>query len=87
MLIAASTRFPISGQAEVNGIPCSSESESISVMCYFLGSGIAYCNIDLLLFYQQRDLTFDELTVLRDGVSEDVALHSTEYGIGIGYTF
>ena len=87
MLIEASTRFPVSGQAEVNGNPGSSEAESISGMGYFLGSGIAYGNIDLLLFYQQRDLTFDELTVLRDGVSKDVALHSTEYGIGIGYTF
>ena len=87
MFIEASTRFPVSGQAEVNGIPGSSEAESISGMGFFLGSGIAYGNIDLLLFYQQRDLTFDELTVLRDGVSKDVALHSTEYGIGIGYTF
>ena len=87
MLIEASTRFPVSGQAEVNGTPGSSEAESISGMGYFLGSGIAYGNIDLLLFYQQRDLTFDELTVLRNGVSKDVALHSSEYGIGIGYTF
>ena len=87
MLIEASTRFPVSGQAEVNGIPGSSEAESISGMGYFLGSGISYGNIDLLLFYQQRDLTFDELTVLRDGVSKDVALHSKEYGVGIGYTF
>ena len=87
MLIEASTRFPISGQAEVNGTPGSSEAESISGMGYFLGSGISYGKIDLLLFYQQRDLTFDELTVLRDGVSKDVALHSNEYGIGIGYTF
>ena len=87
MLIEAATRFPVSGQAEVNGTPGSSEAESISGMGYFLGSGIAYGNIDLLLFFQQRDLTFDELTVLRDGVSKDVALHSTEYGIGIGYTF
>tara|TARA_B100000945_G_scaffold310157_1_gene301786 strand:- start:1381 stop:1992 length:612 start_codon:yes stop_codon:yes gene_type:complete len=87
MLFEASTRFPVSGQAEVNGTPGSSEAESISGMGYFLGSGIKYGNIDLLLFYQQRDLTFDELTVLRDGVSKDVALHSKEYGIGIGYTF
>ena len=87
MLIEASARFPISGQAEVNGTPGSSEAESISGMGYFLGSGISYGKIDLLLFYQQRDLTFDELTVLRGGVSKDVALHSTEYGIGIGYTF
>ena len=87
MFIEASTRFPVSGQAEVNGIPGSSEADSISGMGFFLGSGIAYGKIDLLLFYQQRDLTFDELTVLRDGVSKDVALHSTEYGIAIGYTF
>ncbi len=87
MLIEVSTRFPVSGQAEVNGNPGSSEAKSISGMGYFLGSGIAYGNIDLLLFYQQRDLTFDKLTVLRDGVSKDVALHSIEYGIGIGYTF
>ena len=87
MLIEASTRFPVSGQAEVNGNPGSSEAESISGMGYFLGSGIAYGNFDVGLFYQRRDLTFDELTVLRDGISKDVALHSTEYGIGIGYTF
>ena len=87
LLIEASTRFPVSGQAEVNGTPGSSEAESISGMGYFLGSGIAYGNFDVLLFYQRRDLTFDELTVLRDGISKDVALHSTEYGIGIGYTF
>ena len=87
MLIEASTRFPVSGQAEVSGTPGSSEAESISGMGYFLGSGIAYGNIDVLLFFQRRDLTFDELTVLRDGISKDVALHSTEYGIGIGYTF
>ena len=87
MLFEASTRFPVSGQGEVNGTPGSSEAESISGMGYFIGSGIAYGNIDLLLFYQQRDLTFDELTVLRDGVSKDVALHSKKYGIGIGYTF
>ena len=87
MLFEASTRFPVSGQAEVNGTPGSSEAESVSGMGYFLGSGIAYGNIDLLLFYQRRDLTFDKLTVLRDGVSKDVALHSSEYCIGIGYTF
>ena len=87
MLIEASTRFPVSGQAEVNGTPGSSEAESIRGMGYFPGSGIAYGNIDVLLFYQRRDLTFDKLTVLRDGISKDVALHSTEYGIGIGYTF
>ena len=87
MLFEASTRFPVSGQAEVNGAPGSSEAESVSGMGYFLGSGIAYGKIDLLLFYQRRDLTFDKLTVLRDGVSKDVALHSSEYGIGIGYTF
>ena len=87
MLIEASTRFPVSGQAEVNGAPGSSEAESISGMGYFLGSGIAYGNFDVLLFFQRRDLTFDKLTVLRDGISKDVALHSTEYGIGIGYTF
>ena len=87
MIIEASTRFPVSGQAEVNGTPGSSEAESISGMGYFLGSGIVSGNIDVLLFFQRRDLTFDELTVLRDGISKDVALHSTEYGIGIGYTF
>ena len=87
MLIEASTRFPVSGQAEVNGTPGSSEAESISGMGYFLGSGIAYGNFDVLLFYQLKNLSFDDLTVLRDGISKDVALHSTEYGIGIGYTF
>ena len=35
MLIEASTRFPVSGQAEVNGTPGSSEAESISGMGFF----------------------------------------------------
>ena len=56
-------------------------------MGYFFGSGIIYGNMDVLLFYQRRELTFDELTVLRDGERKNVALQSTEYGIGIGYTF
>jgi hypothetical protein len=84
LLFEASTRFPVSGQGDVKGNP---EADSISGMGYFFGSGIIYGNMDVLLFYQRRELTFDELTVLRDGERKNVALQSTEYGIGIGYTF
>jgi len=87
LLFEASVRIPISGQAEVKGNQDPSEASSISGMGYFFGSGIAYGNMEVLLFYQRRNLSFDDLTVLRNGKRQDVALHSTEYGIGLGYTF
>ena len=87
MLFEASVRIPVIGQAEVKGNQNTSEASSISGMGYFFGPGIAYGNMEFLLFYQRRNLSFDDLTVLRNGNREDVALHSTEYGIGLGYTF
>ena len=87
LLFEASVRIPVSGQAEVKGNQDSSEASSISGMGYFFGPGIAYGNMEVLLFYQRRNLSFDDLTVLRNGKHQDVALHSTEYGIGLGYTF
>ena len=71
----------------MKGIQDSSEASSISGMGYFFGPGIAYGNMEVLLFYQRKNLSFDELTVLRNGKRQDVALHSTEYGLGLGYTF
>jgi len=87
LLFEASVRIPISGQAEVKGNQDPSEASSISGMGYFFGSGIAYGNMEVLLFYQRKNLSFDDLTVLRNGKPQDVALHSTEYGLGLGYTF
>jgi len=87
LLFEASVRIPVSGQAEVKGYQDSSEASSISGMGYFFGPGITYGNMEVLLFYQRRNLSFDDLTVLRNGKRQDVALHSTEYGIGLGYTF
>ncbi len=87
LLFEASVRIPVSGQAEVKGIQDSSEASSISGMGYFFGPGIAYGNMEVLLFYQRKNLSFDDLTVLRNGKRQDVALHSTEYGLGLGYTF
>jgi hypothetical protein len=87
LIFEASVRIPISGQAEVKGYQDSSEASSISGMGYFFGPGITYGNMEVLLFYQRRNLSFDDLTVLRNGKHQDVALHSTEYGIGLGYTF
>ncbi|MBC8257561.1 MAG: hypothetical protein H8E38_00950 [SAR324 cluster bacterium] len=82
-----SVRIPISGQAEVKSSQDSSEAASISGMGYFFGPGITYGNAEILLFYQRRNLSFDDLTVLRNGKRQDVALNSTEYGLGFGYTF
>ena len=87
LLFEASVRIPVSGQAEVKGNTDSSEASSISGMGYFIGSGIAYGNMEVLLFYQRKNLSFEDLTVLRNGERQDVALHSTEYGLGLGYTF
>jgi len=87
LLFEASVRIPVSGQAQVIGDQDSSEASSISGMGYFFGPGISYGNIEIILFYQQRNLSFEDLTVLRNGKRQDVALHTTEYGLGLGYTF
>jgi len=87
LLFDASVRIPVSGQAEVKGNQESTEATSISGMGYFFGPGIAYGKMEIILFYQRRNLSFEDLTVLRNGKRQDVALHSTEYGLGLGYTF
>ena len=87
LLFDASVRIPVSGQAEVKGNQDSAEASSISGMGYFFGPGVAYGKMEIILFYQRRNLSFDDLTVLRKGKRQDVALHSTEYGLGLGYTF
>ena len=56
-------------------------------MGYFISSGVAYGRMEVSLFYQRRDLSFDGLTVSRNGESNDVAIHSREYGLGFGYIF
>ena len=56
-------------------------------MGYYFSTGAEYGNLEISLFYQRRDLSFDGLTVTRIGQSTDVALHITEYGLAFGYTF
>jgi len=87
LIFDASVRIPVSGQAEVKGIPSKSEAKSISGMGYFISSGVAYGKLEVSVFYQHRDLSFDSLTVSRNSETKDVAIHTTEYGIGFGYTF
>ncbi len=87
LIVDLAVRIPISGQGEVKGSQNNSEAKSISGMGYFINSGAAYGNLEITIFYQKRDLSFDGLTVLRNGENEDVAIHSTEYGLGFGYTF
>jgi len=87
LVFDTAVRIPVSGQAEVKGTPAKSEAKSISGMGYFLSAGAAYGNLEVSLFYQHRDLSFDGLTVSRNSEIKDVAIHSTEYGIGFGYTF
>ena len=87
MIIDLAVRIPVSGQGEVKGSQNKSEATSISGMGYFISSGAAYGNLEISLFYQKRDLSFDGLIVVRNEQIQDVALHSTEYGIGFGYTF
>ena len=87
LIVDLAVRIPLSGQGEVKGGQQKSEASSISGMGYFISSGAAYGNLEITIFYQKRDLSFDGLTVLRNGIHEDVALHSTEYGLGFGYTF
>jgi hypothetical protein len=63
------------------------DATGISGMGYYFSSGVEYRDLEISLFYQRRDLSFDGLTVSRNGKRNDVALHSTEYGIAFGYTF
>lgn len=87
LIIDLAVRIPVSGQGEVKGNENKSEAKSISGMGYFISSGAAYGNLEVSIFYQRRDISFDGLTVVRNGETENVALHSTEYGLGFGYTF
>ena len=87
LVIETAVRVPISGQGEVKGYQTKSEANSISGMGYFISSGVAYGRMEVSLFYQRRDLSFDGLTVSRNGESNDVAIHSREYGLGFGYIF
>jgi len=87
LVVDLAVRIPLSGQGEVKGSQNKSEAKSISGMGYFISSGAAYGNLEISIFYQKRDLSFDGLTVLRNGERRDVAIHSSEYGLGFGYTF
>ena len=87
LVVDLAVRIPLSGQGEVKGNQNKSEAKSISGMGYFVSSGAAYGNLEISIFYQKRDLSFDGLTVLRNGENKDVAIHSSEYGLGFGYTF
>ena len=87
LVIDLAVRIPLSGQGEVKGNQNKSEATSISGMGYFISTGAAYGNLEISLFYQNRDLSFDGLTVTRNNEIKDVAIHSTEYGLGFSYTF
>ena len=87
LIVELAVRLPVSGTGEVKGSQSKSEATSISGMGYFFSTGAAYGNLEISIFYQNRDLSFDGLTVLRNGENKDVAIHSTEYGLGFGYTF
>ena len=87
LVFDAAVRIPVSGEGTVQANQTTQDATAISGMGYFFSSGIAYGNLEVSLFHQRRDLAFDGLTVTRNGQSKDVALHSTEYGIGFGYTF
>ena len=87
LVFETSVRIPVSGEGKIQGNQDYQDATGISGMGYFFSSGVAYGNLEVSLFYQRRDLSFDGLTVTRSGLSTDVALHSTEYGIGFGYTF
>jgi hypothetical protein len=87
LVFESSVRVPISGEGEVQGNQATMDATGISGMGYYFSSGVEYRDLEISLFYQRRDLSFDGLTVSRSGKRNDVALHSTEYGIAFGYTF
>jgi hypothetical protein len=87
LVFESAVRIPVSGEGEVQGNQTTQEAIGISGMGYYFSSGVEYGKLEISLFYQRRDLSFDGLTVTRSGQSTDVALHTTEYGLAFGYTF
>ena len=87
LVFESAVRIPVSGEGELQGNETTQDATGISGMGYYFSSGVEYGNLEISLFYQRRDLTFDDLTVTRSGQRTDVALHITEYGITLGYTF
>ena len=87
LVFESAVRIPVSGEGELQGNETTQDATGISGMGYYFSSGVEYGKLEISLFYQRRDLSFDGLTVTRSGQSTDVALHITEYGIAFGYTF
>ena len=87
LVFESSVRVPISGEGKVQGNETDMDATGISGMGYYFSSGVEYRDLEISLFYQHRDLSFDGLTVTRSGQKNDVALHTTEYGLAFGYTF
>jgi hypothetical protein len=87
LVLESAVRIPVSGEGELQGNETTQDATGITGMGYYLSSGVEYGNLEIALFYQRRDLSFDGLTVTRIGQSTDVALHTTEYGLAFGYTF
>ena len=87
LIVETTIRIPVSGEGEIQGSNTTQDADGISGMGYYMSSGVEYRDLEISLFYQRRDLSFDGLTVDRNGESTEVALHSSEYGIALGYTF
>ena len=87
LVFESAVRIPVSGEGELQGNEKTQDATGISGMGYYFSSGVEYGNLEISLFYQRKDLSFDGLTVNRGGQSTDVALHFNEYGLALGYTF
>ena len=87
LVFESAVRIPVSGEGELQGSDTTQDATGISGMGYYFSSGVEYGNLEISLFYQRKDLSFDGLTVTRGDQSTDVALHLNEYGLAFGYTF
>ena len=87
LVFESAIRIPVSGDGELQGNGTTQDATGVSGMGYYFSSGVEYGNLEISLFYQSKDLSFDGLKVTRTGQSRDVALHFNEYGLAFGYTF
>ena len=87
LVFESAVLIPVSGEGELQGNETTQDATGISGMGYYFSSGVEYGNLEISLFYQRKDLSFDGLEVIRAGQSTDVALHFNEYGLAFGYTF
>ncbi len=89
LVFDVSVEFPLSGEGRVESTGGSevSKATSVSGVGYYLGAGVRKGRWEMGAFYKRNDVSYGEMSVTRDGKSEDVAFHFSAYGLSLGYLF